>query len=158
MDSGIEFLELLSVALLSGVKFIVGVGLAITYGLPFLVSALSTFLGGIVGVMVYMFFGEYLLRVFRRLFPPKRRFTRARRRVVRLKQRGGLWLIAFLTPLLLSIPLGTFASVSLGFPWYRILLAMSLSLAFWSLLLFSIYWLIGFDVHEYLKHLIPSRV
>lgn len=154
MEDGIQFIEWLSVALLSGVKFIGGVGLAIVYGLKFAPSVLTTFVGGLAGVVVYIVFGDMLLRVYRRYFPSKRKFTKSRRRIVRLKQRGGLWLIAFLTPLLLSMPLGTFASVSLGFPWIRILIAMSLSLAFWSLLLFTIYELIGFDVHAYLQKLI----
>lgn len=154
MDQGIQFAELVTVALLSGVKFIFGVGLAIGYGLPFTLSTATTFVGGILGVTVYMVFGDVILRIFRRWFPPRKKITRSRRRVVRLKQRGGLWLIAFLTPLLLSIPLGTFASISLGFPWPRILLAMGLSLAFWSLVLFTVYEVIGFDVHKYLQDLI----
>jgi hypothetical protein len=166
MESGIEFLELLSVALWAGFKFIVGVGLAIGFGFGFAVSTATTFLGGMVGVVVYVFFGDAIRRGWRKLFPVKRRFTRGRRRMVRLKHAGfklgigkvhvrvgALWVIAFLTPIILSMPIGTFLSVSMGYPLQRIFLSMAMSLAFWSLLFFTLYEVSGIDVHALITRL-----
>jgi len=152
-ETGIEIIEILWVFLWSGFKYVVGVGSAIAYDLGFTISVISAFLGGITGVSVYIFFGESIRKGWSRWFPSKRKVTRTRRFVVRLKQRGGLWAIAFLTPLILSVPLGTFAAVAIGYPWPRIMLAMSISFAFWSLLLFGLYDIIGFNLNEFVREL-----
>lgn len=153
VETSIEFLELLTVFLWSATKFLVGVGFAIGLNLGFTLSMLTGFLGGMTGVLAYSFFGERIKNAWRKIFPPKRRITRMRRYVVRLKNAGGLWLIAFLTPILLTVPLGTFAAVSIGYPWQRIIFSMGVAFAFWALLFFGLYEIIGFNIRDFIVNL-----
>jgi hypothetical protein len=66
---------------------------------------------------------------------PKRVFTPQTRRMVRIWRRYGLFGLAALTPVLFSIPLGTFFMVRLEKNRKKILLYMFISILSWSLLM-----------------------
>lgn len=150
-----ELVEIVWVVLWSGFKFMVGVVFAIAADLGFLVSALSTLIGGMLGVVVYTFFGTAVQRYVARLFPRKKRKKKTidwkKKLIIRLKKNGGLFAIAFLTPLILSVPLGTFAAVALRYDWHKILIAMLFSFSFWSLAIFGLYYWLGINLREELE-------
>jgi hypothetical protein len=145
-------LQIIITILSSSVKFAVTFPLAIIqFNFSFLETILWTNVGGILGVYFFAFLSEKVIawwnRTFRRAFPSpaerratgKRIFTKRNRRIVRIKQRYGLIGLAITTPLLLSIPLGTFLVVR----YYRIsrrgLLCLILANVGWSLIFTSFY-------------------
>jgi hypothetical protein len=78
-----------------------------------------TNIGGILGAFVFCYFSGFLLRTWDKYWPEKltvRRkkrkvFTRRNRKFVNIKVRYGLMGIVFLSPVILSIPLGAFLTV-----------------------------------------------
>jgi hypothetical protein len=172
-----QLLKIISVILFSSVKFALGpsfVYLNENYQFTFLQTNLYTIIGGMLGVTVFMFFSEWIIKVYRRLKKlyrkslkkgkeifsapaadieeeieihydyiesqsQKRIFTRRSRRIVRIWKRYGLIGLAALTPILFSIPIGTFIITRLEHNRKKILLYMFISVSCWSLILTSIF-------------------
>ena len=82
-------------------------------------TLLYTNTGGILGTYVFMYLSEFLIRIWNKYWPQrlkrnkrkKQVFTARNRRIVRIKMNYGLWGIVILSPVLLSIPLGSFLMV-----------------------------------------------
>jgi len=138
--------------LLSSTKFLFGVSMALTTNFSILFALSLTIGGGVFGVVFYLF-GFRLLAKFieRETRNIKVKFNGWRRFMIKLKQKGGLFGIALLTPLILSIPIGVALSISLGSTKRRILIFHITSVVFWSLLIFTVKYSLGFDVTETLK-------
>jgi len=128
-------------------------------GLNFIQTLLSTTAGGIVGVVVFFFLSKWLLQIYSRYFfyyfhrvrvkiynslnvtvpklIPARRFTKRNRMIIKIVKKFGMAGIVILTPILLSIPLGTFIATRY-YSSNRFLLAyLSASVLFWSLFMSS---------------------
>jgi hypothetical protein len=137
-----EVFKMLTVVLISTVKHTLGgIPLASGFGYSYPLVVLSTFIGGAIGVLVFHYVAHvtrqtwHKYRVQHRQAHPRRRkiFTKRNRLIVHVKQRFGLPGIAFLTPFFLSIPVGVSVATALYHGHKRILTAMCLSVAFWSL-------------------------
>lgn len=83
--------------------------------MSFAETVLYTNIGGILGVFAFILLSKGILRLanlplFQRFRnkKPKKKFTRRNRFIVKIKRKYGLAGIVVLTPLLLSIPVGTF--------------------------------------------------
>jgi hypothetical protein len=80
---------------------------------------LYTNTGGILGTFIFMYLSEFLIRMWNKYWPQRLKinkwnqqvFTTRNRRIVRIKMKYGLRGIVILTPVLLSIPLGSFLVV-----------------------------------------------
>ena len=70
-----------------------------------------------------------------RIVPPKKIFSRRSRRMVRIWKRYGLVGLAALTPVLFSIPIGTFFMIRLEKNRNKIVLYMFVSITCWSLII-----------------------
>ena len=132
--------EIISVFLLSTVKFVLGsVPLALGLGFPFLKSFAVTCAGGFLGVFVFVNISDYFLDKWRenrndkkKNAPFKKKFTHKNKIIVGAKRRFGLVGIAFLTPLLLSIPIGSFIAMRYFKNKHKVLLYLFGSVIFWS--------------------------
>jgi hypothetical protein len=141
--------HILLVALLSALKFQLAFPLAKTSGLNFWETILATVIGGISGVFFFVFLSEKLVIFFRRFqsaknsmqgnhssAPQKKKFSRYSRFLVRFSRRFGLLGLAFITPSILSIPLGTFISSRLNDKFVRnkprLIIYLIASVLFWS--------------------------
>lgn len=115
----------LSVFLVSGVKFMVGVAMSLAKGLSFWEQFVCTTGGGIAGSVFFTYLGDAIRRGISRLRgrPPKPLAPRW----VRLWERYGLWGVALLTPPILSPPIGT--AIALAFRTPRGLLVRRLTIA-----------------------------
>ena len=71
--------------------------------------------------------------------PEKKIFTKKSRRIVRIWKKYGLIGIALLTPILLSIPVGTFIASRLVPQRSTVILYMLFALLFWSVVLSSLF-------------------
>ncbi|HKR07062.1 MAG TPA: hypothetical protein VJY62_20660 [Bacteroidia bacterium] len=88
--------------------------------------------------------------------PAKKIFTSRNRRVVKVWKKYGLMGIAFITPVLISIPVGTIIANNMVQNRKKIFLYMFISVLFWSLLmtsLFELYHVVTLD--ELQKEILP---
>lgn len=110
-----QFLELVSVFLMGGLKFLFAVPLAFTYDFSFWQTFLVTCFGGVIGVIFFAQFRKAILKWYYQFFPSKLNSPKKRsiKKTIALKtvRKYGLFGIAFLTPVVFSIPLGTFIAL-----------------------------------------------
>ena len=151
--------------LISSVKFIFAFPLAVGYKFVFIETFVYTSIGGILGVIFFAFISDELIifynwffyvymhnhprsRAFakgvrdryRKIFPKKERkvFSKKSKRFVRIKQSWGLPGIAILTPLILSIPIGTFLAIRFFKRTKKTIFILCSSVVFWSIIFSSI--------------------
>ncbi|MCB0431062.1 MAG: hypothetical protein H6585_10805 [Flavobacteriales bacterium] len=134
-----EWLKILPIVLLSTVKFAVAFPVAYGAGLSPWAMWASTVTGGGAGVLCFGLMSErisewWIRRMHKRHEKhPKRIFTRRNRNIVHVLRHYGLPGIALLTPVLFSIPLGTF----LAFRYFhhqpaKVFLYLLASVVLWS--------------------------
>jgi hypothetical protein len=98
--------------------------------------------GGITGNIVFTYLSAAILkkvhayRAKRHLIHKKPIFTPFNRRVIKIKQRFGLFGIATITPLILSTPLGAFLAERFFKNKRKIILYLSVSVVFWELVFY----------------------
>ncbi len=144
-----EIIQILTVLGLSATKFLMGVMMAIVFGFPLWVGFAATVIGGLLGVLVFGAFGETILYGLGFLKKPdkdKVRINKTIRRIVKIRRQFGLWGIAFLTPVILTVPVGAMVGVLIE-PRLRVLLSyMAISFVVWSGILFAVYGFLGVNV------------
>ncbi len=171
-----EIIKICTLILISSVKFAFGPSFAYLDAgndFTFLEANFYSILGGMIGVIIFMYFSDWLMAVvykiktyfFRRkkkrqlfskpmadvegdleihyqyvskLMPPKTIFSKRTRRMVRLWKKHGLVGLAALTPIIFSIPIGTFIMSRMEKNKKKILFYMFISITCWSLLLTTI--------------------
>lgn len=138
---GTEVLKILSVFLLSSVKFgIGGVPAAVFANFSFFKAMLITISGGMTGVVVFTYFSDIIDHKLRKLFPKKKdkkKFTRVNKIIVYAKKYFGLVGISVITPLVLSIPLGVF--IAMRFYHHeknKIIRYMFVSITVWAVVIY----------------------
>lgn len=140
--------------LISTVKYFFGAGFCIgafpdNHFLSFTVSAA----GGIAGVFIFTY-GETWLNehVFKKYFFKKgHRINKRNRFLIKLKHSGGLPLVAFLTPLFLTIPVGSILATTFIHSRKKILIYISASVILWGIIIFGSLTLLGFNFTEVLR-------
>ncbi|HQQ94524.1 MAG TPA: hypothetical protein PLQ93_08210 [Bacteroidia bacterium] len=99
-------------------------------------------LGGIAGTIVFTNLSAVILkqvhkyRARHHLIHKRKIFTRFNRRIVKIKNRFGLAGLAFISPMFLSIPLGTFLAERFFRKKIKIIFYFSVSVVFWVISLF----------------------
>jgi len=154
--------KLFQVLILSGLKFLFGPPLSFKLGFNFFQTILTTTIGGVLGVVFFFFLSEIILHLFRRAWPylksffisqkkiiqkpiklykakNKKSFSLKNKIIVFARKKYGLWGIAILTPILLSIPLGTFLANKYYKNKKSVLISLTLSILGWSIIMSSIY-------------------
>lgn len=139
-----EFFEIGGWILLSSVKYIVAIlTLLAKSSRLWLWDMLIVAAGGSLGVFVFTFLGSVISKFLERFSIFKIKYKNLRRFVI-IKKGYGLIGIAFLTPLIIGVPLGCIIA-SLFEPNKAIVIRLQLaSVIFWSVLLFSVKGLIQF--------------
>lgn len=116
-------------------------------GYNFVESVLFGLAAGFVGNVAFIYAGDILNRGINTLAsairgnrPQKKKkvFTKGSRRMVYIKNKYGLFGIAILSPLVISIPIGAFLAVRYYSDKRKILLYMMASVAAWTLLFSSV--------------------
>lgn len=141
-----KFGKIITVVLLSTTKFFLAPPIAASLGFSFWQIFTYCSLGGVVGVLVYTFLSDQIIKLyfwlllffFKKEQPKGVKFGKTSRLMVKLKQKGGLWAIAFLTPVLFSIPAGVFLT-SRYFNVNQSIVAQSVAVFFWSLFFAFLY-------------------
>ncbi len=173
-----ELFKILTLILLSSVKFTVGLPLVYlneTYDFTWFETNIYAIIGGMIGVLVFMHVSEWLMELWDRIrlyffkkkekrnslysrpiadiegnleihydyveksLPARKLFTRRNRRMVQIWSRYGLIGLAALTPVLFSIPIGTFFMTRLAKNKRKIIFYMFISVTSWSLLITTLF-------------------
>lgn len=174
-----ELLKILLLILLSSVKFIAGPPFAYVYNqkyeFGFTESVIYSIIGGMLGVYVFTFFNDQVLKFIHYIRQKKRKhaggkgvyskptadvniplkikymyvdektgskriFTKRNRRIIRIWKKYGLAGIAFVTPCIISIPVGTIVANSFVKNKKKIFLYMFISIVCWSLIIHSVFY------------------
>lgn len=110
-----QLIEIISVLLMGTVKFLFAVPLAVNFEFSFWQTFIITCIGGIIGVLFFAQFRNAVLNVYYKVFPNKKNKESKKGFKDKLAQstakKYGLFGIAFLTPVVFSIPFGTFIAL-----------------------------------------------
>ena len=141
--------------LLAGIKFLLAPFVAESppYDLNFWQSFIITTAGGMAGIIVFVFFGHFVVSkwsafvyLIKRIYKskekleieknkPRKKFNWKTRFIGRVKRRFGLFGIAFVTPCIISIPVGSVIAVGIYRRKGMVLFYITASLVFWSFVL-----------------------
>ena len=141
--------------LVAGTKFLLAPFIAELppYNLNFWEAFTVTTVGGVAGVVTFVFFGDFVISkwsafiyLIKRIYKtreqirnetkhPKKKFNWRSRYVARVKRRFGLIGIAFVTPCIISIPIGSVVAVGFYKNKLKVLAYIFCSLIFWSFVL-----------------------
>lgn len=159
-------LKIIFIILISSVKFVVAPPFAAFYNtdfnLTYMQAVITCIVGGMLGVYVFANFSPIVFKaihdiqlgikkLYRKKNPdgtfqiqstPKRKiFTPHNRRIVHTWKKYGLIGIAFLSPVIISIPIGAIVAAKLVHNKKKIFLYMFIAISFWSLIMNSFYYL-----------------
>jgi hypothetical protein len=144
----------LGVALTSSVKYLFGVLGAVAAEFNFFETMLCTVGGGMLGVVVYMYLWDALVWIYRKIVPAKAikgiRINNTLRFLVKVIKKYELYGVAFLTPLLLSVPVGVLVALAFEEDKWRIKRYMFFSFVGWTLAIWGLSQLLGVDVQTWL--------
>ncbi len=129
--------EIISVFLMSAIKFFAAPWLAKTFGFGYLQTIVITSIGGILGVFVFFNLGARIVRFFPNFFKPinknRKIFTKKNKLYVKIIRDYGLFGIAIFSPILISIPVGSFLAARFFEKQKKMtLLIMSMAVILWS--------------------------
>ena len=102
------------------------------------------------GILLFSYFGTAMQKIWAKVFSSKKEkriFTKTNRFIVKVKQKFGLAGIAFLTPCILTVPVGAIIANHMYKSKMKIFTYMLVSFAFWSFLLCGMYYAFGFDIN-----------
>jgi len=135
-----EILELGGLLLLASTKFAVAVGLLVSpaTNYTYLESVILLLSGGFTGVIFFYYFSNWINKMISKFFPSKKKkkvFSNKVRRFINIKNKYGLIGIAIISPITISIPVGSFIA-SRFFSKDKYTLAFMLSgIVLWSIIL-----------------------
>ncbi|MBC7749645.1 MAG: small multi-drug export protein [Methylotenera sp.] len=128
--------KIVSVVALSMVKFFFAPFLGSKLGLHYINTFWACVLGMNLSVILFSFFGDkikmFIISIFYR--NQKKKFTAGNRRLVTIWNKYGMVGIAFLTPPLLTPPVGTLVASGFGEPRKKIVLYMLISSVLWGII------------------------
>ena len=123
---------------MSAIKFFAAPFLAKTFGFTYLETILFTTLGGVLGVFLFFNLGSRIVHFFPNFFKPvntKRKiFTKKNKFYVKLIRNYGLFGIAIFSPILISIPVGSFLAAR----FFENQKTMALAIMFAAVLIWSV--------------------
>jgi hypothetical protein len=143
--------KVLVVLLWSAFKFMVGFSTAVLFGFNQLEIVVYSIGGAMLGVVVYLYLWDGIMFLYHKVKPVKPKpvkFSKFKRKLVFFIRKYEVWGIAFLAPVLLSIPVGTILASAIEHNKWRIKLIMFSSLCVWSVVLMGLKILFKIDLNN----------
>jgi len=143
--------KVLIVVLWSAFKFFVGFSTAVLFGFNQLEIMVTTIGGAMLGVFVYLYLWEAILKLYHHFWPKKHKqvkFSKFKRRLVLFIKKYEVWGIALLSPVLLSIPVGTILASAIEHNKWRIKFIMFAGICFWAVVLMALKLLFKIDIQK----------
>ena len=159
-------IKIIFIILISSVKFVVAPPFAAFYNpdvnLTYLQAVVICITGGMLGVYVFAYFSPLVFKIIhvihngikslfkkrnadgtfnKHAIAERKIFTPHNRRIVHIWKKYGLIGIAFLSPLIISIPVGAIVAAKLVNNKKKIFLYMFIAISFWSMVMNSFYYL-----------------
>ena len=139
--------EFILIFLFAATKFAMALGYMLlpSTNYNYLEIVLTLISGGSFGILVFYFFSNWINQLLNKLFKrkkPKKVFTKGKRRFITVKNKYGLIGISLLTPVILSIPVGSFLA-SRFFRHNKFTIPIMIAgVVFWAILLpiFKLYY------------------
>lgn len=145
---GAEVLRAISIFFLSATKLLWAPGTAVAAGLSFWETIVITSTGGMTGIVFFYYFGRVVFVAFdkwkerrRKTSKTKKVFSKKNRMVVNVKSKFGIIGLTFLTPCIISIPIGCVIAAKFYFDNRLTLPLLLVFTVVWSFILsiFSFY-------------------
>lgn len=143
-----KILQILLVVILSGTKFLTAPITSLNIGFGYLETLLITTIGGVIGVVFFYYLSAAIMVLIQTITskfqkkqkqPNKKRvFTLRNKLIVKVKREYGLIGLAAITPIFLSIPLGTFLAARFFNDQKKVLTYLSASVIVWSVIVSSV--------------------
>ena len=142
-----KILQVILIIILSGTKFPTAPITSLNIGFGYLETLLITTIGGLLGVFFFYYLSAAIVFFFERInkkFGRKktaskpRKFTWKNKLIVKIKRDYGLIGLAAVTPILLSIPLGTFLAARYFDNKRKVLTYLCASVVVWSVIVSSV--------------------
>ena len=131
-------LKILIVISLSGFKFLIAIPLsAYQYDFNFIQTLIFSIVGGVIGIFLF----SALSNKINKLFPKKNKVKRTKKRgikeviTIKTARKYGVYGIAAITPILLSIPIGTLIALRFFPEKKKTIPILMSSVVIWSLIL-----------------------
>jgi len=141
-----NFLQIVTVFLLSTIKFgFGGVPLAVMVDkFPFFKAITITTAGGVASTILFAYLSEWLLdkwHRFRKKYRPHHEHKHVPESGLtkRIREKWGLYGLAFFTPFILSIPIGTLLSVYFYPDKQKVISYMIVSIVCWDIFFYAFY-------------------
>ncbi len=152
-----EWSVVVGIVLVSTVKYAIGVGMAVlSISSPWL-GFLFTSLGGILGVSIWVYWGEKLQSLYfdyrNRRGVISKRFSQKNRWLARVRSEGGLPIIALLGPAIISLPVACFIATGMGISRWKVWRAISISVLLWGVMFFGLLIFFDIDLSHYFRHI-----
>lgn len=142
----------LVIMVISAIKFgmVATTVVAANLGIP---GTVFNMIGGIAGVFVFAQFSSIVQDWLIRTFPKKfnKRFSKRTRFLARVKGSFGLKGIAFITPIILSIPVGVFFAMDLTTDKKKVITYMLAACFFWAAVFYVPYYVFEIDIVSWVK-------
>lgn len=136
----------------SSVKYLIGSALCLGMFSNPLMGFFVSSAGAIMGIFVFTYGGMWIEEKFKKRFMSKgKHFNKRTRMLIRLKHSGGLPLIALLTPIFLSIPIGCILATTFVHSREKIAIYMTASVFIWGIIIFGTQWLFDLDLTQILR-------
>lgn len=139
MDVVSYWSKLVTIFLFSIVKYGLGLFTAINLDTGILPSILANLAGGAIGLLIFINFGSFITKKYYEIkFRNKtyHRFNRWNKFLVKVRKSMGLLGIAFLSPILLTLPVGTMLALQITGNKMKIFVYMFACCIFWSSVFF----------------------
>lgn len=135
-----EFVQILSWLLFSAIKFFLAPTAVFLSGYSYSETIAITITGGFMGVFAFFYGGGAIFQWIAMRFSSnkpvnKKIFSKKNRAIIRVKRSYGLFGLAFLTPCLFSIPIGTIIAAKYYRHDKRAIPAFLTSVVLWSVAL-----------------------
>ena len=141
-----ELLQVIFILILSATKFLTAPITSLNIGFNYLQTLIITTVGGIIGVLAFFYLSNGIAYIFywaaskftKGKPKPKKVFTWKNKMIVKTVRKYGLLGVAVITPVVLSIPLGTFIAARYFHNQGQVLNYLCSSVVFWSVMISSL--------------------
>ncbi|MBI1289007.1 MAG: hypothetical protein GC178_15675 [Flavobacteriales bacterium] len=133
--------------ILSATKFLTAPITSLNIGFGYLETLLITSFGGLIGVVFFFYLSSGIMALIAKMSSTKakkpttkvkRKFTWKNKLIVHVKREYGLIGLAAVTPIFLSIPLGTFLAARYFRNAKQVIIYLSASVIVWSVIVSSV--------------------
>jgi hypothetical protein len=118
----------------------------------FLKVFLVTTISGCFSNVLFTFFSAAIIKWWnaykerKQLFAKKKVFTKANRRIIKIKSRFGLTGLAFITPIFPGIPVGAFIAERFYKKKFKVIMYLNVAVIFWSVTLYFLFYFFGHGI------------